>query len=565
MKKLQSILVIASLVLLAGCDSFLSQDPVGGMLVQSQFDELNNKLQGSMRGIYSMMYPVDNHDAFGQRSIDMYGDLLCSDMALTAESYGWFSVDEHQQTRTSRSGYMWSYYYSMLRNINMVISTVNNTTPLLEHIQQYGMPNQGLEVRDAEGNLVYHYDEIDSISAIYYAQALTMRGYVYSGLLRFYTPTVDHLFKAGYNLTNYPAFPVYTEENFNSGAQDLAMINEVYKIVDSDLTTAIDMFDAFGKEYVGSSKLEVGINVARGLLAYFYLNRAREVDVDPSDPLLEMPMRKALTYANDVIKSGAYSLIPNATVLTNGFNNLEDPSWIWGQNVTTETAGGLASWFGQCDIHSYSYAWAGDTKAIDKKLYEAIPAWDIRKQWFNDGQASPMYALCPDKKFFSAKNPTSTASDNIDREWLSDNVFMRLEAMYLIAAEACYFMNKQDSAVLFLTAITNERINTANPDAAAAYGKFKTSLSDRETFAQALIQNWRVEMWGEGYGLQTFRRLTTHAYQGYNEETDSPEFKVRRGANHVYNAGAEISYDDETTYTMYIPASETNYNPYLAD
>ena len=560
------LLIFTTAVSLAGCDEFLNQPPIGGSLIQEQYDQLGNKLEGSMRGVYSMMYAVSSTENFGQRSIDMYGDLLCSDMALTDESYGWFMYDERQLTREYRSGYLWSHFYGMLRNINMVISTVKTQTTFWDNLNKYGMPTDGLNVLDESGNVIYHYNEQDSLSAIYYAQALTMRGYVYSSLVRFFVPTVDHLFNGGYNLTNYPCFPVYTEANMNDGAQPLAMLNEVYTLIDQDLTSAISVFDAFGKEYEGASKLEVDINVARGILAYYYLNRAREINVGASNPLLEMPMRKALTYADQVIQAHEHEIIPNRSVLTTGFNNIEDKSWMWGQNVTVETTGGLASFQGHVDIHSYSYAWVGGTKAIDKHLYDEIPAWDVRKLWFNDGKANSTYALCPDKKYFSSKNPTSTATDNIDREWLSDNVFMRIELMYLIASEACYFLEDLDSAAMYLTAITDERINLQDSMAADKYATYRASLStDEEEFIKALILNWRVELWGEGYGLQTFRRLTCHKYKYYNEETKTVEEKVRRGANHAYDKGAEIAYDDETKYTMQIPASETNYNPHLGD
>ena len=568
MRKLHKILVLSflSLALLPSCNSYLDQNPYDDTITKDQFDKLDNALEGLMRGVYSMMYQSggrEHHDIFGQRSIDMYGDLLCGDMALTSETYGWFSTDEFQNTRTARNSYIWSYNYNMLRNINMVINTIKTQTELLQHVNQYGFPNDGLNVRDSEGNIVYHYGEKDSIAANYYAQALTMRGYVYSNLLKFFTPTVDHIFAAGKNQTNYPAFPVYTENNFDSGAQGLSSVERVYKIAaDSSLILAINYFEAFGKDYIPTSKLIANENIAHGLLAYFYLNSARE-GVDKNDTLLCIPMKAALDHAIKVINSGEYSIIPNADVLTNGFNNIDDKSWMWGQKVTIETATGLASFFGQVDIHSYSYAWSGDGKAIDKRLYESIPTWDIRKQWFNDGTARPSYALCPDKKFFSAKNPNSTRADDIDREWQSDNVFMRIESMYLIAAEACYFLESQDSAVMFLTAITDQRINTADPNAATNYASFKATLSDPDKFVQELIRNWRVEMWGEGYGLQTFRRLTTHKYKMHNEDTDTDEEKVRRGSNHLYNPGAEMSYDDETIYTLPIPASETNYNPFM--
>ncbi len=568
MKKLYKILVLSflSLALLPSCNSYLDQDPYDDTMTQDQFDKLGDAWAAAMRGVYSMMYQSggrEHHDIFGQRSIDMYGDLLCGDMALTSETYGWFSTDEYQHTPTARNSYIWSYNYNMLRNINKVIYSIQTKTELLQHVKQYGLPNDGLKVVDSEGNVVYHYGEKDSLAANYYAQALTMRGYVYSNLLKFFTPTVDHIFAIGRNLTNYPAFPVYTENNFDDGAQGMASINKVYEIAtDSSLILAIKYFEAFGKDYIPTSKLIANENTARGLLAYFNLNRAKETE-DKDHPLLKEPMEAALANALAVINSGEYSIIPNADVLTNGFNNIDDKSWIWGQKVTIETATGLASFFGQVDIHSYSYAWSGDGKAIDKRLYDSIPTWDIRKQWFNDGSTRPTFALCPDKKFFSAKSPHSTSANDIDREWQSDNVFMRIESMYLIAAEACYFLGSQDSAVMFLTAITDQRINTEDPNAATNYATFKATLSNPDKFVQELIRNWRVEMWGEGYGLQTFRRLTTHKYKVPNAETGIDDEKIRRGSNHLYNPGAEMSYDDETIYTLPIPASETNYNPFM--
>ncbi len=559
--KIFSLTAIIALSFASCSESFLDREPLGGTLLQSQYDSLSNGLAGSMRGIYSMMYGVDSHDAFGQRSIDMYGDLLCGDMALTSETYGWFSSDERQQVRTGRSSYIWSYYYDMLRNINMVIRAVKQQG-LVDKVAANGFPTDGMKVLDENGNVVYTYNSEDSLRGVYYAQALTMRGYVYSGLVRFFIPTVDHIFSGGYNLTNYPAFPVYTEDNLDDGPQELTMINKVYERIDTDLSTAIEYFETFGKDYVGSSKLVADVNVARGLLAYFYLNRAMEFGKGPSDPLLAVPMRKALSYSVDVINSNNFNVLTNNEALSSGFNNIESKSWIWGQDVTTETTGGLASFFGQVDIHSYSYAWAGDTKVIDKNLYEAIPSWDIRKRWFNDGSGNSTFTLCPDGKFYSAKSPHSTATDDIDREWLSDNVFMRVELMYLIAAEAAYFLQKYDSAALMLTAITDNRVDTA-ATASALYDTYKTTLSDNKVLLQQIIQNWRVELWGEGYGLQTYRRLSSHAYRGYNEKTDTEEEKIRRGANHLYNPGKEMDYSDETTFTMQIPASETNYNPNL--
>jgi hypothetical protein len=52
-------------------------------------------------------------------------------------------------------------------------------------------------------------------------------------------------------------------------------------------------------------------------------------------------------------------------------------------------------------------------------------------------------------------------------------------------------------------------------------------------------------MWGEGYGLQTFRRLTG---------------TKKRGGNHDYSGGSEVNASDHS-FNMNIPSSEATYNP----
>ena len=562
--KIQIALVLAATLIFGSCaDSYLQTDPAGTTIVESQYNNVQNKLRGSLLGIYSLMYGFSDHDAFGIRSFDMYGDLLSGDMALTSKNYGWFYQDEQQETRAERSGYLWSLYYRMMYNINSVVDNISTSYPVMDTVRVYGLPNDGLYSINDNGDTLHLYTEEDAEVLDYYAQALTIRAYVYSSLTRFFCPTMHHVYKDGFYITTYPAFPMYNETNYNE-VQPMAMLSDVFTQVEQDLETAIAYFDAVKDYYVRENKLETDINIARGILAYSYLNKALlSKDYDETMPLVEEPMTEALRLAEDIIASGAYQIIPNRRLCATGFNDVNDASWMWGQNVSVETSTGLGSFFGQVDIHSYSYAWAGDTKVIDKNLYDQIPSWDARKYWFNDGSKNPSFTLCPDGKFFSAASPTSTAADKIDREWLSDNVFMRIESIYLIAAEAAYYLQDLNKAVFYLDAILSERLDLDDPDALSDYTDFKNEISaDRQKFFQELYRNWRLEMWGEGYGLQTFRRLS---YNYYDETAPRDKDKVYRGANHMYNAGKSIEYTDEIIYTMVIPSSEYNYNPYMQD
>lgn len=554
------VLTSISALLLVSCgDSFLTRDPYGSTITQGQYEKLSNQLEGSMRGIYSMMYAVSDHDAFGKRSIDMYTDIMSGDMALTNYTYGWFYTDEQLQGRTGRTGYIWYYYYGMLHNVNAVLYAAQggataSADNVIKRIAASGLPNQ---VGKDGDDLMYYtivgsdtlasYTEVEAEIANCYAQALTMRGYIYSNLLMLYCePAIA-------DMTKELAFPLYNEYNMDE-AQGLATMSEVYAQVESDLTNAIDYFSAFS-EVTRPSKLVVDKSVACAILAYSYLNKGNP---GGHGDAYTQAYTNARDFAQLAITNSTAQILPNRDLFETGFNNVSNVSWMWGQDVTVETAGGLASFFGQVDIHSYSYAWAGDTKAIDENLYKLIAAtdstdgkpnghpFDARQYWFNDGSSNNTYKLCPDKKFFSASNPTSTKSDDIDREWLSDNVFMRIESMYLIAAEASYRLGNDADAISYLTSITDERIATGMD---AEYAAYKSSLN-HSNLLEEIEYNWRVEMWGEGYGLQTFRRLATEVLG---------EKERKRGGNHCANAGSTIKPGSE--YTFQMPSSEGSYNP----
>ncbi len=506
------ILVMAALTLGACSESFLERYPDGSTLTQEQYDQQPDALAGTALSIYPPLYAWggDGHDEFGERSIDMYGDLLSGDMALNSNMYGWFEVDARGMTRAYRAGYIWSHYYYLIRLCNLAINAA----------EKQGIPEIP-ESSDAD------IAETDAKRGFYYGQFLTLRGYAYASLMQWFMKTSEEVIYA-----EEKAIPiydeVYTETDATTGAPR-AYAEDVYKRIEADLTTAVDYLAGFDA-YVGrSSKLEVDADVARNLLAYAYLNWG-DHDAD------------ALKYAKEVIDGGNFQILPNAEVLTNGFNNVNTKSWMWGQDVTIENYTALPSFFGQVDVYTYSYASAGDIKGIDDILLAEITAmgWDIREEWFAPkGTKNAEYA--PWKKFFSA---TSTKFQG-DREWLSDNVFMRIESAYLIAAEAAYKTGDLAGAVTYLDAIMSQRLKD-NATAKEQYEAYKATLKTDVEVENAIIYNWRVEMWGEGYGLDTFRRLHKSKTLGKNQ------FRQ----DETINSG-----DDD--FKCNIPSSEYRYNSSL--
>ena len=517
------ILAIFAAFAFVSCD--LNQYPGGSTITEEQYNNMDDAAQGTVKGVYSLLYAYGGqHDVFGQRSIDLATDLLCGDIAMTSKRYGWFVDDEYGRTY-GRAGYFWSFYYNIIRSCNKAINALD---------AQGGIPELDYDPKTIT--------EQEFSNGFYYAELLTIRGWAYAALQRFFC-------KTNVDLNTELSVPVYTEEatmDDSTLGAPRSTASDVYRRVEDDLVTAIQYFETFKQVKLAdgttvkmerASKLEVNADVARMTLAYSYLNKGEN--------------NNALLVAEDLIKTTTATILPNSEVLTSGFNDVSSNNWIWGEDVTIENTTALASFFGQCDIYSYSYASAGDVKGIDSKLLEDVTklGWDVREFWWgnyyrNDPtKDNEMYKYAPDGKFFSAK------SDELqgDRDWLSDNVFMRAETAYLIAAEAAYRENNPALAVEYLTKITDERVKAGKE---TEYEAYKAGLAaGGDALKEAIRYNWRVELWGEGYGLQTFRRWG---------------LSVKLGDNHLRSTNDPLVPTTDRVFTFVIPSSETNYNPYIS-
>ncbi|MBQ6983622.1 MAG: RagB/SusD family nutrient uptake outer membrane protein [Paludibacteraceae bacterium] len=517
MRKIQFIIVLALTALFAvSCsENYLTQEPSGSTITEEQFYRMDNALEGLIKGAYPNLFiNSDGHDYFAQRAIDMYGDLLCGDMALRTQNYGWFATDELMQTY-GRRGYLWAYYYTFIRTCNKAINA----------LEAKGLPQLEFKADTLTEEALYN--------GMYYAEVLTLRGWAYAGLSRFFVPVEA----AETDLS----VPIYTESDTRVDTvigRPRATVSDLYLQIENDLDLAIQYFEAYSM-CERDSKIEVNADVARITLAYSFLNKGEYAN--------------ALKWAKEAINKGDVHLLPFDEVLTTGFNNVENKNWIWGEDVTVQNTTSLASFFGQCDIYSYSYASAGDVKGIDQILYDAIPAWDVRKGWWNNYASSGAkdaddFKYAPDGKFYSATSKKLQG----DRDWLSDNIYMRWELAYLIAAEAAARANDLGEAQTHLLAITDLRVL---PDQTDAYNTWKMGIISQDDWLAAIKYNWRVELWGEGYGLQTFRR--------YQE-------KVSLGENHLSSNKKDNSINPAAAnmaryFTFELPSGELYYNPYLRE
>ncbi len=481
-------------------DDFLEVNPTE-FLTQEQIAEAaaNNPdvTAGTLSGVYTLMFEAEtggteNDDDFGQKGYDIYSDMLCGDMALSVSTYGWYRrLTEFQPTQdfTFNNNYMaWRYYYRIIRSANSVIEA-------------------------AGGNDVI--PELESNKHIM-GQAKALRAYGYFYLAQF--------FQNGYNPTEM-ILPIYTDPNVPNQPKSAA--SEVYALIVKDLNDAISLLETFSR----TSKNEVNKHVAKGLLAYTY-----GVMGD---------FAKVKTLTGDILSEGGFTLMSSDEVVysgvdpdtelddeVGGFNDVNTSGWMWGQDITLDNGLDLVSWWGQVDVFTYSYQWAGDRKAIDQDLYDAIGVEDVRKGQFHPSAGG--YYLIPLNKFYHDGREIG-GQRNVE----TDYVYMRVAEMYLLHAEAAAKTGDEDAAKTSLKFLLDQRM----PDTSYIDG-----LSGQRLLDEIYLQT-RIELWGEGKSYLAMKR---------NKAT------VTRGDNHLSNVGVAIPYDD-TRLTFLIPQSEIQNNPFIND
>lgn len=463
-------------------------------------------LNGSIAGLYSTMYTTGvggttGHDDFGQKGIDIYSDMISSDMVLAALNYGWYStVARYQSTVdfTQNPAYVpWRYYYRQVFGANTVIDALGGTQ------EQPTTPTAKYTM----------------------GQAKAIRAYAY-----FY---LSQLYAKEYGDGSTKILPIYTDTKVAN--QPKSTTKEVYDLMISDLTEAIGYLDGFAR----TGKDQVDVNVAKGLLVYVLSSRGTAADWAQVKTLTQdimdvYPMTtKAATVA---VLSG--TTVTNAAA---GFNNVSTPSWMWGVDITIAQDLDLISWWGQVDIFTYSYAWAGDPKTIDEGLYNSIRSDDIRKGQFDppNGGLESAYGYSPGDFDYAPVNKffDNGRVDGGQRTVTTDLLYMRADEFYLLNAEAKAHLADEAGAITGLTNYLTERITDVS---------YLSSLSGQALLDEIYLQT-RIEFWGEGKSYLAMKR---------NKAT------ITRGANHLFEAGNSFLYNNDKL-TFVIPQAEVLNNPNL--
>ena len=170
-------------------------------------------------------------------------------------------------------------------------------------------------------------------------------------------------------------------------------------------------------------------------------------------------------------------------------------------------------------------------KLISKQLYNRISATDIRRDWWDPSDKESPYV----SKKFSFANVAS---------FLGDYIYMRVEEMYFIEAEAKAHENLGEGIRLLNEFMNNYRIVGGGYDC--------TNMSSSvENFTNELMLQKRIEFWGEGIVMFDMKRLDMSTRRGY-VGTNSP-------ASYRLNTEGRAPY-----WNFVISRGETQNNPVIA-
>ena len=435
-----------------------------------------------LNGLYLMTYQTGTggttlHTDFGQKNVDICTDMLCGDMALLATNYRQYqdvaNLKATQQPSDNYNYIPWRYYYRLIYEANKSIAELANPK---NNSEKYTL-----------------------------AQFRALRGYAYFYLMQIFTTKYEPNSR-----TN--SIPLYTTADIVSKPR--VKQSEVYAQIISDLEFAVTNLAGFTR----SKKGMIDKYVAEGLLAYTYAAMGNN--------------QKVAELAQDIVNNSGYPLTTREQIFYDtttkkggGFNDVETKSWMWGVDLITENSFDLISWWGMIDIYTYSYAWAGDGKAMDDKLYAQIRTNDIRKKQFNRD-------LLPSNKFF--------APDRViggQRKISTDYIYMRVDEFYLLAAEALAKLGQDAQAKTIYKKLLKLRYPEATATTDIAYVDALTNAQLQDD----IYLNTRIELWGEGKSYFAMKR---------NHKT------IERGSNHVEEKNTTFSYDNPRL-TFAIPQNES--------
>ena len=507
MKNIFKLVCVVSVSLLtASCaEEYLDTVPTGDTSPATVFESTDNaKL--AINGICKLMTVQYLHQQGfnGEGTVKLfYGEYPGDEFVVNLS--GWSTVINslyHDNTTSLYDYYPWYYYYGLIGNANTVI----------------------MNVEEAAGDKA----EKDYILA----QALTFRAYSYSMLTQFYCKRWSD---SGSGSSN--GLPLRIDQSSDSLA--LSTLAETYAQIYSDLDKAISLYTSSGIVRDKEDNYSPDIHVA-------YATYARTA----------LCKQDYQTAADMAAKARDGFPLMGVDDYKSGFS-VPTSEWIWSSYGSEDETLYYYQFFSYMGYNASSSATRKSPKRIEKGLFEKIPATDIRKAMFLDPQGESFtestgaagkamkqraFTLYPDLNEkaqiftymqFKFKNIAQPGVGNLNH--------FRSSEMYLIEAEADYFLSKPAAAKDLLEELTAGTGRDESYKCTATGG----ALLDKIKFYR------RVELWGEGFNWFDLKRWgDTLVRKGTSD-----------GGNYLDVLAVTIKPEETNGWVWAIPQRETNYNP----
>ena len=521
MKTYTYILCGAALLVAGACSWDEDLTPQGGYALTSQVQETNqavpSRVNATFNGMYTKLgapesvFGSGRPDDWGFLMIGFSSDIEAADVVLANSGYNWFSVCGLLSSRNADYANPYVRYAAPYNEIAAANEVINS----------------------------YPSDTQDKEALYRIAQARAIRAFSYLNLAPY--------FQFGYAAggSSKPCVPIVTETTENFTDNPRATVAQVYELIISDLTYAIENLEG----YVRPDKSRIDQKVAYGLRARAYLN-----------------MQEWALAASDAAKAAeGYSPATIQEVSVPFLYDINEHNWIWGYDMQTDVA--LENPYATSSAWLRSFSGDGYAPACqvysccNQLLYDKIPASDVRKGWWvNASLESPLLenvswdgvsgnavasleidnVKLPFLPYTNVKfGMFSIGGTNNDEDW----PFMRVEEMILIQAEGLVKSGQTDAGRQMLEAFVQ---TYRDPSYSADAGG--RTLEDEIWFQR------RVELWGEGFSNSDTRRL------------NKPLVRFHGGADSNVPAAFRFNMTaDDPWWLMRFTSSELNTNLGIVD
>lgn len=410
------------------------------------------------------------HSDFGLPSVMMMLDSFGQDFVSANVGYNWyrFAVGLDVGSTTSQeTNIIWYTCYNQIKSCNDVLATISPETE-------------------------------DDLLKFYRAQGLSARAFYYWVLSQVYQKNYE-----GNEML--PCVPIITDENEEEAAAEgspRASVKDVYDFIISDLNQAVDLLSSTPVKAQSvmptKPKRFFNLDAAYGMLARVYLTMH-----DYENAL------QAAQKCLNVTSCRPYTIdeVNHPT-----FINLDDPSWLWGQPVSTQdpvVLSGIVNFPSMMGSFCYGYAQYGGWRWCNSNLFNWIPDTDVRKGWFLDSNWESPNLNAAYNAYIAAQGTKNDPNNTSDMKMLtytqvkyapynyeidtdenaSDIPYFRIEEVYLIMYEAMAMTGDISGAQ---SGLTNFIRTYRNPD-------YTCTATSQAALQNEIWMHRRVEFWGEGF------------------------------------------------------------------